>query len=114
MIPVHFVDMNVNRIQSLKTFNLTSCGESLFTGFFFGSVGSTINTEFTHFECTGVLKVSKDLTGVPNLSKQSLDNILECLYDSPTPLRLTLGQNNMSKITAEQIKIAQTKNWTLA
>ena len=86
----------------------------MFGGGFGGYVGDNSFTNLTNFEFSGVLKVSKDLSFYPNLSKKSLVNLIDCLYDSSTPLRLTLGKSNLDRLTQEEIDIARRKNWTLS
>ena len=60
------------------------------------------------------LKVSLNLSGMPNLTVQSLMNVINNLANrssiSPT---LTLGTTNLSKLTAEQKAVATNKGWVL-
>ena len=100
-------------VTSLKTMNLTSCGETIFKGYFFGGVGSQENKAFTTIECTGVQSYSLNLSLYPNLSKQSLLNIIGCLCTTEDTLQLTLGSVNLSKLSADEIKIATDKGWSV-
>lgn len=100
-------------LQSMKTYNLTSCGQTIFTGYFFGGVGSQVNSLFTEFECIGTLSYSKDISLYPNLTKQSLLNIINCLATTSTTLTLTLGATNLAKLSATEIKIATDRGWTV-
>ena len=102
------------KTTSLKTFNLTSCGQSIFTGFFFGGIGSQVNANLTNFECCGTQKYNLNLSLYPNLSKQSLLNVINCLCTTTNTLTLTLGSTNMAKLTEAEIAIATAKGWTVA
>ena len=101
------------KTTSLKTFNLTSCGKSIFTGYFFGGVGSQVNPHLTNFECCGTQKYDLNLSLYPNLSKQSLLNVINCLCTTTNTLKLTLGSTNMAKLTDAEIAIATAKGWTV-
>ena len=63
------------------------------------------------------LKVSLNLSGMPNLTVQSLMNVINNLYNkkgaASTPT-LTLGTTNLNKLTAEQKAVATNKGWVLA
>ena len=93
--------------------NLTSCGETIFKGYFFGDVGTQENKAFTTLECTGVQSYSLNLSLYPNLSKQSLLNVINCLCTTTETLQLTLGSVNLSKLSADEIKIATDKGWSV-
>lgn len=62
------------------------------------------------------LKVSLNLSGMPNLTVQSLMNVINNLYNKKgaalTPT-LTLGTINLNKLTAEQKAVATNKGWVL-
>ena len=100
-------------VTSLKTFNLTSCGETIFKGYFFGGVGSQENRALTTLECTGVQSYSLNLSLYPNLSKESLLNVINCLCTTTETLQLALGSTNLSKLSADEIKIATDKGWSV-
>ena len=102
-----------NTLTSLKTFNLTSCGETIFRGYFFGGVGSQENRALTTLECTGVQSYSLNLSLYPNLSKESLLNVINCLCTTTETLQLALGSTNLSKLSADEIKIATDKGWSV-
>ena len=102
-----------NIVTSLKTFNLTSCGKTIFTRFFFGGVGSAENKALTTLECTGVQSYSLNLSLYPNLSKESLLNIINCLCTTTETLQLKLGSTNLSKLSADEIKIATDRGWSV-
>lgn len=63
------------------------------------------------------LKVSLNLSGMPNLTVQSLMNVINNLYNkkgAASPPALTLGTTNLNKLTAEQKAVATNKGWVLA
>ena len=100
-------------ISVLGNFNLTSC-TNLFNGFFFGGVGNVTNKNFTTFNCYGVQTYNLNISNYPNLSKESIMNIINCLCKTNQTLTLTLGSINMAKLTDEEIAIATAKGWTVA
>ena len=102
-----------NVVTSLKTMNLTSCGSTIFKGYFFGGVSGQENRALTTLECTGVQKYSLNLSLYPNLSKQSLLNVINCLCTTTETLQLALGSTNLSKLSADEIKIATDKGWSV-
>lgn len=58
------------------------------------------------------------INNAPNLTHQSLLNVLNGLYDLTAlrrsqPLRLQLGEANYNKLTEDEIKIATDKGWTV-
>ena len=109
-----FVDIPVNTIESLYGVNLTSCGKTLFTGYFFGGIGGTTNHNLKNLTCTGVLSNSLSLTCIPNVSAESLDMLMDCLSSNGDGLTLTLGSTNLDKLTDEDKATAINKGWTLA
>lgn len=101
-------------ITSLKTFNLTSCGETIFSDYFFGTVGNTQNKNLTNFECCGTQNYNLNVSICPNLSKENLLNIIDCLCTTTKTLTLSLGSTNLAKLTPSEIKIATDKGWTVS
>ena len=99
-------------VSVLGNFNLTSCVE-LFNRFFFGSVGSQTNKNLTTFNCYGVQTYDLNISIYPNLSKDSILNIINCLCETTNALKLTLGSTNMAKLTDAEIAIATAKGWTV-
>lgn len=64
------------------------------------------------------IKVSFDIQKAPNLTVQSLMNVINNLYDfvgngSTTTKTLTLGTTNLNKLTDEQKAVATNKGWSL-
>lgn len=101
-------------ITSLKTFNLTSCGETIFSNYFFGTVGNIQNKNLTNFECCGTQNYNLNVSICPNLSKENLLNIIDCLCTTTKTLTLSLGSTNLAKLTPSEIKIATDKGWTVS
>ena len=65
------------------------------------------------------LKVGLNLDKAPNLTVQSLMNVINNLYDfvgngSTTTKTLTLGTTNLNKLTDEQKAVATNKGWQLS
>lgn len=99
-------------VSVLGNFNLTSC-TNLFTGYFFGGIGSQANNNLTTFNCYGVQTYNLNISNYPNLSKDSILNIINCLCETTSTLTLTLGSTNMAKLTDAEIAIATAKGWTV-
>ena len=90
------------------------------------SAGSMFNSDFmsNHKYLTDLggfknLKVGLSLTKSPNLTVQSLMNVINNLYDfvgngSTTTKTLTLGTTNLDKLTDEQKAVATDKGWQLS
>lgn len=99
-------------VAVLGNFNLTSCTD-LFKNYFFGDVASQVNKNLTTFNCYGVQTYDLNISYYPNLSKDSILNIINCLCETTDTLTLTLGSTNMAKLTDKEIAIATTKGWTV-
>jgi hypothetical protein len=99
-------------VSVLGNFNLTSCVD-LFNGYFFGSISTQTNKNLTTFNCYGVQTYNLSISNYPNLSKDSILNIINCLCETTNTLKLTLGSKNMAKLTDAEIAIATAKGWTL-
>ena len=101
-------------LVSLYGVNLTSCGETLFSNFFFGGLGNGGgNSNFKNLTCTGTLSYSMKMS-YPNLTKESLMEVINRLCDNGDGLTLTIGTTNMAKLTEEEISAITAKGWTLA
>ena len=71
--------------------------------------------KFTDFGGLTNLKVNLDLSPCPNLTHDSLMNVINEAADvTASPKTLTLGADNLAKLTAEEKAIATNKGWTLA
>ena len=109
-----FCETPTGKYESLYGLNLTSCGESIFTGFFFGGIGSQNADNLKNITCTGTLSYSKNLSLYPKLTKESLTQIRNCLCENGTGLTLTLGANNLSKLSDNEKAWITNRGWTLA
>ena len=73
----------------------------------------------THVIFEGVIgKNGLNLSQSPNLDRESLLSVVNCLKDysadtSGTVWKVTLGTANLAKLTAEEKAIATGKGWTL-
>ena len=71
--------------------------------------------KFTDFGGLTNLKVNLDLTPCPKLTHDSLMNVINEAADvTSSPKTLTLGADNLAKLTDEEQAIATNKGWTLA
>ena len=90
------------------------------------SAGSMFNPSYlgNHRNLTDLggfknLRVGLDIQTAPNLTVQSLMNVINNLYDfvgngSTTTKTLTLGTTNLNKLTDEQKAVATNKGWQLS
>ena len=99
---------------SLYGVNLTSCGETIFGRFFFGGIAGGTFGGFKNLTCTGILSYNKNISNLPNITKESLLQLINCLCDNGDGLTLTLGTTNIAKLTEEEISAITSKGWTLA
>lgn len=79
--------------------------------------GYSFNTldKFTEFGGLTNLKVNLDLTPCPKLTHDSLMNVINEAADvTSSPKTLTLGADNLAKLTDADKAIATNKGWTLA
>ena len=82
-------------------------------------------TNFTQFvyKCTNlknfkapknILVSTSDFSGSPNLTVESIMDIINNLATVSTTQTLILGAINLAKLTTEQIQIATNKGWTVS
>ena len=72
-------------------------------------------TKLTTFGGLTGLKIDFDLSSCPNLSYESLWNVVNELADvTSSPKTLTLGEKNLNKLWNTDKAIATNKGWTLA
>ena len=72
------------------------------------------NRVLSYFKAPSNIKVSlSNFTNSTLLTTEDLMTIIENLDIVSSTQTLTLGSNNLSKLTAEQIKIATDKNWSV-
>ena len=70
--------------------------------------------KFTTFGGLTNLKIDLDLSPCPNLTKESLLNVFNEAADvTASPKTLTLGADNLAKLTDDEKAIATNKGWTL-
>lgn len=112
--PVNVSSMFVDsyNVSVLGNFNLTSC-TNLFDSNFLGGMFASTYSNLTTFNCYGVQSYSLNVSKYPNLSKESILKIINCLCDNGNDLTLTLGSTNMSKLSDSEIAIATAKGWTV-
>ncbi len=108
---------NLKSLPLLNALNLVSSDR------LFGTNNPDISTPYPRLTDLGGFKdVNHNLyglDGMPNLTVQSLMNVINNLYDfvgngSTTTKTLTLGTTNLNKLTAEQKAVATNKGWVLA
>ena len=111
---------NCPKLESLPMLN---CAKATDVTNMFGTSDSHNTQPYPNLTDLGgfeFLSVSlSGLDGMPNLTVQSLMNVINNLYDfvgngSTTTRTLTLGTTNLNKLTAEQKAIATNKGWVLA
>lgn len=100
---------------SLESLPLYDFGNVTSTSDMFGPGNSNKLTDLGGFMN---LKSSLNLSGLPNLTVQSLMNVINNLYDFvgngvPIMRTLTLGTTNLNKLTDEQKAVATNKRWVL-
>lgn len=103
-------DKNLKRIERLI------CSET--TTFHSSTFNLQSNLEYIGFEGT-IAKNGLNLSASPKLTHESLIKLIACLKDysddqSGTSWVVTLGEENLSKLTNEEIATATEKGWTLA
>ena len=49
----------------------------------------------------------------PNLSKETILNIFNCLCETTETLQIAIGSANMAKLTEEEVAIATSKGWSV-
>ena len=98
-------------LTSIPKLDATSL--TIATRMFFEDFGSGL--PLTDFGGLTNLKVDLDLSDCPNLTKESLMNVINEAADvTSSPKTLTLGATNLNKLTDDEKAIATNKGWTLA
>ena len=99
---------SLSSVPRLNAASLTSASKM------FGAAYSPLN-KFTDFGGLTGLKVDLSLAPCPNLTHDSLLNVINEAADvTASPQTLTLGATNLAKLTDEEKAIATSKGWTLA
>ena len=106
--------------SKLKSIPLLDVSNATDMSYMFGDTNLNL-TELTDLGGFKNLKIDfiDCLNHLPNLTVQSLMNVINNLYDfvgngSTTTRTLTLGTTNLNKLTAEQKAVATNKGWVLA
>ena len=107
-----------NYTSTIGMFDMCTGLETV-SGLYMGGVEST---SYMFRDCESLknlgklnyLKVDLDLSYCPNLTKESLMNVIDGLSKVTSTTRLTIGSVNLAKLTNEEIKIATDKGWTVA
>ena len=99
---------NLTSVPKLDATSLTAASSM------FGSNHSPLD-KFTNFGGLTNLKIDLNLSSCSNLTKASLMNVINEAADvTADPKTLTLGADNLAKLTDEEKAIATNKGWTLA
>ena len=96
---------NLISIPQLDTSNVTSMGSTFYGCSSLTDLGGFLN-----------LSVNLNLSSCPNLTVDSLMNVINNLKDltGSTSRTLTLGKTNLAKLSDDQKVVATDKNWVLA
>ena len=103
--------------SSLQSIPLLDCSKVKYMSSMFGSSDNTTLTEIGGFKNLKISVTSNFLDKAPNLTVDSLMNVINYLYDLTSNglsgQSLNFGQTNLDKLSAEQIAVATAKGWTL-
>lgn len=103
--------------SSLQSIPLLDCSKVKYMSDMFGSSDNTTLTEIGGFKNLKISVTSNFLDKAPNLTVDSLMNVINNLYDLTanglSGQSLKFGSTNLNKLTEEQIAVATAKGWTL-
>ena len=105
--------------SALESIPLLDCGNVTRAGEIINPAYEADQIHLTDMGGFKNIKVSFDIQRAPNLTVQSLMNVINNLYDfrvngdSTTTQTLTLGTTNLDKLTDEQKAVATNKGWSL-
>ena len=103
--------------SSLQSIPLLECGKVTSMGTFFGYSNINTLTELGGFKDLKISITSCFLERTPNLTVDSLLNVINNVYDLTgnglSGQTLKFGNTNLNKLTEEQVAIATAKGWTL-
>ena len=108
------------RCSALESIPLLDCGNVTRAGEIINPAYEADQIHLTDLGGFKNLKVSIDIQRAPNLTVQSLMNVINNLYDfvgnseTGTNKILTLGTTNLDKLTDEQKAVATNKGWQLS
>lgn len=101
----------------LQSIPLLDCSKVKYMSNMFGSSDNTTLTEIGGFKNLKISITSNFLNKAPNLTTESLMNVINNVYDLTgnglSGQSLKFGSTNLNKLTAEQIAVATAKGWTL-
>ena len=106
-----------NECQNLRSIPLLDCSRLNVIDYMFGYSNLTTLTDLSCFKNLRI-DFRNGLYYLPNLTVQSLMNVINNLYDfrangSTTTKTLQLGTTNLNKLTDEQKAVAVNKGWNL-
>lgn len=106
-----------NGCSSLQSIPLLDCGKITNMGTIFGWNNITTLTDLGGFKDLKISITSNFLDKAPNLTTDSLMNVINNVYDLTanglSGQSLKFGSTNLNKLTEEQIAVATAKGWTL-
>ena len=106
-----------NGCSKLQSIPLLDCGNVNYMSNFFGYSKITTLTDLGGFKNLKISVTSNFLDKAPNLTTDSLMNVINNLYDLTanglSGKSLKFGSTNLNKLTGEQIAVATAKGWTL-
>ena len=109
---VNNMSLAFRKCDLLETLNLSNwdvSGVTNLTDFVYNC------TNLKNFKAPKNISVStSNFSGSPNLTVESLIDIINNLATVSTTQTLTLGATNLAKLTTEQIRIATDKGWTVS
>lgn len=100
---------NCRKLHTVKGFNMSKFSYGSFiTNAFYNC------SELVNLEILGTIQIGLNLSDCVKLSVASLLNVLNALVTTTSTRTLTLGAENLAKLTEEQIAIGINKGWTIA
>ena len=95
--------ISLTSVPLFDTSNVTSMSQMFYNCTSLTTLGGFLN-----------LKVSLDISKAPNLTHESLMNVINKAADvTSSPKTLTLGATNLIKLTSAEKAIATNKGWVL-
>ena len=114
---VAMMDSMFGNCTSLQSLPLLDCGKVSLMSNFFGYFTIPTLTDLGGFKNLDISVTSSFLDKAPNLTVESLMNVINNVYDLTanglSGQSLKFGSTNLNKLTEEQIAVATAKGWTL-
>lgn len=104
---LYYMFGNSNNVQSIEKIILKDDGSQVVDGIFTGCHA----LKEVRFE--GVIGKALNVSSAKQLSHDSLMSIINALASGVSNITLTLGINNMAKLTDDELAIAYDKGWTV-